>query len=136
MLVVVRFSASAQNKFDILRTDKPPYLWLLYGVRLLWKLFDLHKKDCFLPILWFTSLLKLATKTKKTKKTLCDKICQFSPGTPVSFTNKTECHDRYNWNMVQSGIKYHNLHKSGLHRYIQLLSEIYISVIDTKKKSH
>jgi hypothetical protein len=35
MLVVVRFSASAQNKFDILRTDKPPDLWPLYGVRLL-----------------------------------------------------------------------------------------------------
>ena len=26
--------------------------------------------------------------------TLCDKICQwFSPGTPVSSTNKTYCHD-------------------------------------------
>ena len=33
-------------------------------------------------------------------KTLCDKVCQslaggwwFSPGTPVSSTNKTDCHD-------------------------------------------
>ena len=44
--------------------------------------------------------------------TLCDKACQwlatgrwFSPGTPVSSTNKTE---RYYWNIVESGVKYHN----------------------------
>jgi hypothetical protein len=32
-----------------------------------------------------------------------------SPGTLVSSTNKTDCHDitRYNWNSVESGIKYH-----------------------------
>ena len=48
--------------------------------------------------------------------TLCDKVCQwhvtgrwFSPGTPVSSTNKTDCHEsRYNWNTVESGAKYHN----------------------------
>jgi hypothetical protein len=44
--------------------------------------------------------------------TLRDKVCQrlatgwwFSKGTPVSSTNKTDCHD--NWNIVESGIKHH-----------------------------
>ena len=43
--------------------------------------------------------------------TLCDKGCQrlaagwwFSPGTPVSSTNKTDRH-----NITESGIKHHNL---------------------------
>ena len=43
--------------------------------------------------------------------TLCDKVCPwlaagqcFSPGTPVSSTNKTE---KYNWNIVESGVKHH-----------------------------
>jgi hypothetical protein len=44
---------------------------------------------------------------------LCDKVCQwlaagrlFSPGTPVSPTNKTDLHD-INWNIVENGVKYH-----------------------------
>ena len=45
---------------------------------------------------------------------LCDKVCQwlvigrwFSPGAPVSSTNKTDRHD-FNWNIVESGVKHHN----------------------------
>jgi hypothetical protein len=48
--------------------------------------------------------------------TLCDKFCQwlasvrwFSPGTPVSSTNKTDCHDISYWNIVESVVKHHNL---------------------------
>ena len=51
--------------------------------------------------------------------TFCDKVCQwftagqwFSPGTPVSFTNKTDCHERYNWNIVESGNKHHKPNKA------------------------
>jgi hypothetical protein len=43
--------------------------------------------------------------------TLCDKVCQwlvagrwFSPGTPVSSTNKTD-RQWYNWTIVESGVK-------------------------------
>ena len=46
--------------------------------------------------------------------TLCDKVCQwlaegrwFSPGTPVSSTNKTLT-PWYNWNIVESGVNHHN----------------------------
>jgi hypothetical protein len=46
---------------------------------------------------------------------LCDKVCQwlatgrwFSPSTPVSSTNKTAWPPRYNWNIVESGVKHHN----------------------------
>jgi hypothetical protein len=46
--------------------------------------------------------------------TLCDTICQwlatgrwFFPGTPVSSTNKTDHHARYNWNIVESVVKHH-----------------------------
>ena len=45
--------------------------------------------------------------------TFCDKVCQwlatgrlFSPGTPVSSTNKIDRHE--NWNIVDSGAKHHN----------------------------
>jgi hypothetical protein len=45
--------------------------------------------------------------------TLCDKVCQwlatgqwFTPGTPISSTNKTDW--QYNWNIFESGIKYYN----------------------------
>jgi hypothetical protein len=46
--------------------------------------------------------------------TLCDIVCcqwlvtgwWFSPGTPVSPTNKTDCHDITN--IVESGVKHHN----------------------------
>ena len=31
---------------------------------------------------------------------------RFSPGTPVSTTNKTDRHD-YNWNIVESDVKHH-----------------------------
>ena len=51
--------------------------------------------------------------------TLCDKVCQwlatglwFSPGTPVSSTNKTEC-NKYNWNIVESGINTTTLTHAG-----------------------
>ena len=47
--------------------------------------------------------------------TLCDKVCQwlavdrwFSPGTPVSSANKTDCHDINEMLFVESGVKYHN----------------------------
>jgi len=47
--------------------------------------------------------------------TLCAKVCQwlatgrwFSPGPPVSSTNKTDRHDMHNWNIVESGVKHHN----------------------------
>ena len=46
--------------------------------------------------------------------TLCDEVCQclatgrwFSPGTPVSFTNKTDHHDIAEI-FVESGAKHHN----------------------------
>ena len=32
----------------------------------------------------------------------------FSPGTLVSFTNKTDRHDNWSWNIVESGVKHHN----------------------------
>jgi hypothetical protein len=45
---------------------------------------------------------------------LCDKVCQwlatslwFSPGTPVSSTNKTDRH----LNIVESGVKHHQTNK-------------------------
>ena len=38
--------------------------------------------------------------------TLCAKVGRwFSPGAPVSSTNKTEP-PRYNWNIVESGVKH------------------------------
>jgi hypothetical protein len=44
---------------------------------------------------------------------LCDEVCQslsaglwFSPGMPVSSTNKTDCHDITE--LLISGIKHHN----------------------------
>jgi hypothetical protein len=49
----------------------------------------------------------------------------FSPGTPVSSTNKT---DRYNWNSVGSGVKHHNTnHHPHLHTYPFLLTLITVS---------
>ena len=45
--------------------------------------------------------------------TICDQVSQwlatcrwFSPGTPLSSTNKTDRHD--NWNIVERGVKHHN----------------------------
>jgi hypothetical protein len=49
--------------------------------------------------------------------TLCDKVCQwlatgwwFSSGTPVSSKNKIDL-TRYNWNIVESGVKHHQTNK-------------------------
>jgi hypothetical protein len=49
--------------------------------------------------------------------TLCDKVCQwlatgwwFSSGTPVSSKNKIDL-TRYNWNIVESGVKNHQTNK-------------------------
>ena len=54
--------------------------------------------------------------------TWCDQVCQwlatgrwFSPCTPVSWP------PRYNWNIVESGIKYHNLHRNGTNTWWGLL---------------
>ena len=53
-------------------------------------------------------------ETGKLDTTLCDNVCQwlaagqwFSPGTPVSSTNTTDCHD-IKRNIVESGIKHPN----------------------------
>jgi hypothetical protein len=50
--------------------------------------------------------------------TLCDKVCQslaagrwFSPGTPVSSTNKTDLHDVTEI-LYDSGVKHHNPRKA------------------------
>jgi hypothetical protein len=40
-------------------------------------------------------------------KFVCDLHRWFSLGTPVSSTNKTEWSPRYNWNIVESGVKHH-----------------------------
>ena len=53
--------------------------------------------QCLSPLtLWLRNLLRWGVLNAK----LCDKVCQwlatgwwFSPGTPVSSTNKTDCHD-------------------------------------------
>ena len=55
---------------------------------------------------WYRSMILVLDTT------LCDKVCQwlaagwwFSPDTPISSTNKTDHHDIYNWNIVESGNK-------------------------------
>jgi hypothetical protein len=47
--------------------------------------------------------------------TWCDTFCQWlatsrwvSSGTLVSSTNKTDCHVRYNWNIVENGVRHHS----------------------------
>ena len=68
----------------------------------------------------FTTIYKKATSSNPAHDEvysiirLCDKVCQwlladrwFSLGTLVSSTNKTDL-PRYNWNIVESGIKHHN----------------------------
>ena len=71
------------------------------NVRLLWPwsygswIYNYLWNQCLSPLmLW----IRISTRTKCT--TLCDKVCQwlaagqwFSPGPPVSSTNKTDCHD-------------------------------------------
>jgi hypothetical protein len=52
----------------------------------------------------------------------------FSPGIPVSSTNKTDRHI-FNWNIVESGIKHHNLTltlQKCIYIYIHLLSTVII----------
>ena len=65
----------------------------------------------------FTTIYKKATSSNPAHDEvysiirLCDKVCQwFAIGlwfSPVSSTNKTDL-PRYNWNIVESGIKHHN----------------------------
>ena len=62
--------------------------------------------------------------------TLCDKVCQwlttgqwFSPGTPVSSTNKTDP-PQYNWNIVESGIK---PYKPANQQNVTLLDKVFFS---------
>jgi hypothetical protein len=54
----------------------------------------------------------------------------FFPGSPVSSTNKTE---RYNWNIVESGIKHHKLRlkvgKYGMHRRKYTQNFIYFKIL-------
>ena len=64
--------------------------------------------QCLSPLtLW----VRIQLKRGVVDTTLCDNVCQwlaagqwFSPGTLVSSTNKMP---RYNWNIVDSGIKHH-----------------------------
>ena len=58
--------------------------------------------------------------------TLCDWVCQwfatglsFSPGTPISSTNKTDRHI-FNWNIVESGIKLHNNNLNPTKIYVKI----------------
>jgi len=39
----------------------------------------------------------------------CEKGRWFSPGTPVSFTNKTDRHDITEMLLIESGVKHHKL---------------------------
>jgi hypothetical protein len=52
---------------------------------------------------------------------LCDKVCQwlasdwwFSPGIPVSSTNKTDLHN--NWNIVESAVEHHKTIKLNMYK--------------------
>jgi hypothetical protein len=65
---------------------------------------------------------------------LCDKVCQwlaarrwFSPGTPVSSTNKTDRHDTTK-NIVESGVKYHEPLPPLTHLFTVLLCSLILSV--------
>jgi hypothetical protein len=64
--------------------------------------------------------------------TLCDWVCQwfatgllFSPGTPVSSTNKTDRHI-FTWNIVESGIKDHNNNLNPKKMYLYIPTVIII----------
>jgi hypothetical protein len=74
-------------------------------------------KNIFVSQWWMSQNLKLWVWTLfrrgVLKTSLWDQVCQwlatsqwFSPGTLVSFTNKTDCHD-ITENIVESGIKHH-----------------------------
>jgi hypothetical protein len=74
--------------------------------------------------------------------TLCDKVCQwlaadrwFSPGTPISTTNKTDRHNIYNWNilawagfehttLLKIGTDYTGSYKSNYHTITMAPSEL------------
>jgi hypothetical protein len=47
----------------------------------------------------------------------------FSPGPPVSSINKTE--SRYNWNIVESGVKYHKTNQQCDHGDTYCLQKSY-----------
>jgi hypothetical protein len=63
------------------------------------------------PMLW----VRLLLRTRCT--TLCDIVCQWLIAgwrfSLVSFTNKTD--SRYNWNIVESGIKHHKIQPTNLY---------------------
>ena len=58
---------------------------------------------------------------------------RFSPGTPISSTNKTDCHNNgyCNWNIVKSGIKHHKTNQKSFYLvwYTILLSPLGESII-------
>ena len=69
-----------------------------------------NSNQCLSPLTLWVRILLIARCTRY--NITCDKVCQwlvtgrwFSPGTPVSFTNKTNRHD--NWNIVERGVKHH-----------------------------
>ena len=60
--------------------------------------------QCLSPL---TLRVRILLRRGKLDTTLYDKVCQwFSPGTPVSSTNNWL--PRYNWNIVESGVKHNN----------------------------
>ena len=77
--------------------------------------------------------------------TLCDKACQwlatgwwFSPGTPVSYTNRTAWPPRYSWNIVESGVKHHipiQIQLGGYINDVKFYREKWIELKDEKKIS-
>ena len=69
---------------------------MIWQIMILWKL-NLLCNQCLLPLLLW---VRIPLRQGVLDITLCDKICQwlatgrwFSPGTLVSSTNKTDCHD-------------------------------------------
>jgi hypothetical protein len=72
-----------------------------------WTYNYLCNKCLLLLMLW----VRISIRARCTA--LCDKVCQrlatcqwFSTGSPVSSTNKIDL-PRYNWNIVESGVKHH-----------------------------
>jgi hypothetical protein len=55
---------------------------------------------------WNTCIYVLITHLFPLRRGVLDKHRLFSPGTPVSSTNKAARHDK-NWNIVESGVKHH-----------------------------
>ena len=69
----------------------PSWPWKSYGS---W-IYNYLCNQCLSPLIWWVQIYTRARCT-----TLCDKVCHwlaagrwFSPGPPVSSTNKTDCHD-------------------------------------------